>query len=298
MDKVNFLNRDNFPLYAEGVNIVQNAAFMAAMCALIGGDNYILSGCVENSEHTSVSDGYIVINGEILPFSGGTIKDKIKIVETKQSLHAFGVDYPESYIFKVAQFSETGDINWSDIERLRTNQNLYKQIKDITGDAAGTIKMWAGMIAKIPKDYMLCDGSELAINSYPELYDNLGVSFGGDGQSSFRIPDLKGRFVVGYDNNDIDYNNIGKTGGAKKKPISNDNMPVHSHIYSDDTNAMGSFILDGKSFPSKVEGINNQESSAKSGGSGTLYRTSEAGKGEEFDVRPPFFTLAYIIKVR
>lgn len=85
MDKVNILNKDNFPLYAEGVNIVQNAAFMAAMSSMISGNNYILSGCIENSERTSVSNGYIVINGEILPFAGGAIKDKIKILETKKT---------------------------------------------------------------------------------------------------------------------------------------------------------------------------------------------------------------------
>lgn len=295
MDKVNFLNRDNFPLYAEGVNIVQNAAFMAAMCALIGGDNYILSGCVENSEHTSISDGYIVINGEILPFSGGTIKEKIKIVETKQSLHAFGVDYPESYIFKVAQFSETGDINWSDIERLRTNQNLYKQIKDITGDPVGIVKEFAGFVNKIPKDYILCDGRDVSVAEYPELFETLGTMYGGDGVNFFKLPNAGGRVSVGYTGAG-DYAMQGNTGGAESVALSVDQLANHKHIMPWGENPSTAWNPQWGYAPPPY----NQEmrgSNSNDGDNSWAY-SSDVGEGKPHENRMPYIVFAKIIKVK
>lgn len=293
MNKVNFLAQKSFPVNTNTFDFLQKMIHLAGNMALLGGDNYILSGCIEDQSE-KISEGLIVINGELLPFVGGVKKEKIKIQETKESDHYAGVDYPEAYIHRKVIFADDGDILWDDLKQVLTNKDLEDKINALRGEAPGFVKMWSGLPERLGKEYLLCDGSIVSTAEYPDLAYYLGK----EREDRFQLPDLRSRFVVGFDNAEEDYNDIGKKGGAKQKNITEDQMPDHYHIYSDDTNAMGSFILDGKSFPSKVEGINNQESSAKSGGSGTLYRSTSAGKGEAFDVRPPYYVLAFVIRVK
>lgn len=293
MNNANFLAKENFPQSTYTFDFLQNMIKMAGSLALLGGDDFILSGCADDGKGV-ISEGLVVINGQLYPFAGGAKKAKIKIQEIGESDHYAGVDYPEAYIHRKVIFADDGDILWNDLKRVLTNQELENKINALRGESPGFVKMWSGLPERLGKEYLLCDGLTVNTAEYPDL----AYYFGKEREDRFQLPDLRSRFVVGFDNSDEDYSEIGKKGGAKQKSITEDQMPDHYHIYSDDTNAMGSFILDGKSFPSKVEGINNQESSAKSGGSGTLYRSTSAGKGEPFDVRPPYYVLAFVIRVK
>lgn len=292
MDKINFLAQDSFPVSTDTLNRLQEATSMVAALALLGGSNYILSGCQEKDG--KIDPGMIVFNGEILPFLGGAPLEFIEVQETKKTLEAFDEPYPEAYIDRVVVFADLGKYKWEDMKRIVTNQELDKKIAALRGESPGFIMMWSGRIDRIPENYMLANGDTVRTDSYPEL----AKAYGQEHLESFTLPNLSGRFIVGYDATDKDYKEIGIAGGANEKSIKEEQMPDHYHIYSDDTNAMGSFTLNGQSFPAKVEGINNQESSAKSGGSGTLYRTTSAGEGKPFDVRPAFYTLAYLVKVK
>lgn len=62
----------------------------------------------------------------------------------------------------------------------------------------GTIQAFA--YNSIPYGWMLCDGHSELIAEYPELYELIGFTYGGDGSTSFCVPDLRGRFIRGYDN--------------------------------------------------------------------------------------------------
>jgi microcystin-dependent protein len=50
---------------------------------------------------------------------------------------------------------------------------------------------------ELPRDFLPCDGRELAINSYIPLFSVIGATYGGDGVSQFALPDLRGRVVAG-----------------------------------------------------------------------------------------------------
>lgn len=292
MNKINFLAKNSFPVSTYTYDLMQQMTNLVATLTALGGQNYILSGC--DKAGNNVSEGIMVINGEILPFTGGVQKSKLTIKEVKLSDNFAGVDYPEAYTLRTVEFSDTGQYNWSDFTQILTNKELEKKISEIRSEAPGFVKPWSGLIERLPEEYKLCNGDIVTTSEFPDL----AYFYGKEREESFRLPDLRGRFLVGYDNTDEDYNAIGNKGGAKQKEITESQMPKHDHVYSDDTNAMGSFLLDEKSFPSKVEGINNQESSARSGGSGTLYRSSTAGKGELFDVRPSYYTLAFVVRVK
>lgn len=297
MNKVNITAKDDFPMDSEGMDFIQKMIHQAYKLAKLGGGDYILDGCTE--EAGIVSDGQVVINGELMDFRGGKKQEYIIIIEDKETIYDEDEtgelkDYPEAYITRYATLADDGKLKWDNMKRVVTNRELSEKIAALRGESPGFIMMWSGRIDRMPENYMLANGDTVRTDSYPEL----AKAYGQEHLESFTLPNLSGRFIVGYDATDKEYKEIGIAGGANEKSIKEEQMPDHFHIYSDDTNAMGSFTLDGQSFPAKVEGINNQESSAKSGGSGTLYRTTSAGKGKPFDVRPAFYTLAYLVKVK
>lgn len=284
MNKVNFLAKENFPQSTHTFDFLQKMIHLAGNMALLGGDNYILSGCVDDQDG-NVSEGLIVINGELLAFVGGAKKSKIKIQETKESDHFNGVDYPEAYIHRKVGFDDDGDILWDDLKQVLTNKALEERFSSIKGDAPGTVKMWAGQISKIPDDYMLCDGRPLEKSKYPELDRNLDSIYGVEGNNNFKLPDLRKRFIVGFDNADEEYKHQGGTGGSKDVTLTTDQIPSHSHDF------------DGVRTDS-----NNWRGTGEAIGSWTVYgnsmQTSTAGGGQSHENRPPYFVLAYIIKVK
>lgn len=62
-------------------------------------------------------------------------------------------------------------------------------------DYLATIKLFAGNFA--PKGWMYCWGQTLPINQYTALFSLLGTTYGGDGRTNFKLPDLRGRVPVG-----------------------------------------------------------------------------------------------------
>lgn len=295
MNRGNFTAKDAFPVSTQTYDFIQQMAQLAGKLAQLGGANYILSGCVIDGEQ--VSSGLIVINGEILPFEAGKLSDRITIQEIKETDNAFGVDYPEAYIHRVAKFSPVGEYVWGDFVQVLTNQELKKKIDDLKGDAPGTVKMWAGLVSQIPKDYLICDGNELSIDAYPDLYKVLGVRFGGDGQLSFNLPDLRGRFIVGFDSANKDYNEIAqsKASGSATVTLTEDNLATHKHImpWGENPNA------DWNPPWGYAEGyMETQRGSNGTDTDNAWAWSSPAGKNTPFDVRPPYMVLAYIIKVK
>lgn len=62
-------------------------------------------------------------------------------------------------------------------------------------DMIGVIKIFAGNFA--PQGWLFCDGSLLPISQYQALYSLLGLTYGGDGRTTFGLPDLRGRVPIG-----------------------------------------------------------------------------------------------------
>lgn len=309
MNSINFFSGDKFPMYRQALAKMQDMTNLVAGLAGMGGKNFILSGC-EVDNNGNVSDGVIVLNGEIIPLKGAKVDiatAKITIKETRQDVNAFNVVYPETYINREAQFSGNGEYSWSELEQVKTNVELAKAIKDITGDKPGTVKMWAGLVSQIPADYMLCDGSELSIDTYGTLYDVLGVSFGGNGQTTFNLPDLRGRFVVGYDTSNPDYNAINKDkiGGAKEVELEKKHLPAHDHRDAGDGvfNKLSARAadVDATNTPGTIDDKTPDAEYRVGGMTPGQWSQSEiksVGENKPHENRPPYMVLAYIIKVK
>jgi len=69
----------------------------------------------------------------------------------------------------------------------------------VTGIPLGVMEIWPGLLTAIPDQYMLCDGTELNRDEFPELFEALQYSWGGSG-STFRLPDMRGLIPKGVDN--------------------------------------------------------------------------------------------------
>jgi microcystin-dependent protein len=94
----------------------------------------------------------------------------------------------------------------------------------------GEIRMFAGNFA--PAGWMFCEGQLLPISENETLFQLIGTTYGGDGQSTFALPDLRGRIPIHQGNGFI----LAETGGAEEITLTANQIPAHSHPFLASTN--------------------------------------------------------------
>lgn len=77
-----------------------------------------------------------------------------------------------------------------------------------------------------PKGWAVCDGQLLPINQNQALFALLGTTFGGNGQTNFALPDLRGRLPMHVGNG----HTLGMVGGASAHTLSIAELPTHTHL--------------------------------------------------------------------
>ena len=87
----------------------------------------------------------------------------------------------------------------------------------------GEIRMFAGNFP--PAGWMFCEGQLLPISENETLFQLIGTTYGGDGESTFALPDLRGRIPIHQGNNFI----LAETGGAEEITLTVQQIPAHSH---------------------------------------------------------------------
>jgi microcystin-dependent protein len=90
----------------------------------------------------------------------------------------------------------------------------------------GEIRMMACNFA--PSGWMLCDGQLLAISEFDTLFNLIGTTYGGDGQTTFALPDLRSRAPV-HTGGSFGYVQ-GQSGGVENVTLTVAQMPAHSHV--------------------------------------------------------------------
>jgi microcystin-dependent protein len=151
----------------------------------------------------------------------------------------------------------------------------------------GEIRVFGGNFA--PEGWALCDGRTLAISTNEVLYSLLGTTYGGDGQSTFALPDLRGRVPIhtgpGY--------SLGQIGGTETVALTSQNLPPHSHT------ANASAANATSSDPTGRFWANNTDfkcySSATPNTSFAPAAIGAAGGSQPHDNMMPFLALSYII---
>lgn len=295
MNKQNFESENSFPLSTKALTFMQDMVIASAQLAHIGGDNYILSGC--ETSGNNVAPGIIVINGEVMPFEGGAKVRTITIIETPESIIANGLPFDNIRVTRKAKFATGTGANyypWANFKPLKTNKQLEElkatvkyvddEIRKIQAVPTGVIVMWGGREADIPTGWCLCDGRTIS-----------------DGT---RVPDLRGRFIVGYNSTrGSGYSSIGagtKKADQYKITLTKKEMPSHNHGIG---NKDGSVNAGAPGLARKSDGktSNTSDHCDSSPNEPDILTPPSAipyeGDGLPFDIRPPYYVLAFIIKV-
>ncbi len=87
----------------------------------------------------------------------------------------------------------------------------------------GEIRMFAGNFA--PSGWLFCNGQLLPISAYDTLFTLIGTTYGGDGQSTFALPNLQGRLPMHAGNGRV----LSETGGSETVTLTPNQMPNHTH---------------------------------------------------------------------
>lgn len=132
-----------------------------------------------------------------------------------------------------------GALSIGDIVKVKAPLNNFSDIYiegaqnsggGVTGDTlpVGSIMPYPKAIA--PENWLVCDGSAVSRTDYSELFSAIGTTFGvGDGSTTFNLPNIKGKTIVGLDSSDTDFNEIGKTLGEKTHTLTVAEMASHNH---------------------------------------------------------------------
>jgi microcystin-dependent protein len=168
----------------------------------------------------------------------------------------------------------------------------------------GEIKLFGFNFA--PRGYATCSGQLLSIAQNTALFSLLGTTYGGDGQTTFALPNLNGRVAVGMGQSPGTSNyTIGQVGGVENYTLTSNQMPAHNHSAvgitvnqavgssNDDAGAANNFISNSTSgmgdFFGTV-GSTDVMGAAKVGGT-----TAMAGGNQPFSVLQPYLAINYSI---
>lgn len=295
-------NKD-FPADCEMLDYAQTNLHVVSILGNLAGDKAVLWGCTPTGGGTQRAEGYVFLRtkdhpeGEVLYWEGGTTTGGMYLRQETIPVTADGYDYPQAYVARsLAPGVGSENYRWEEFSEAQSLPELRKQIEalkkalaEVKRTPLGMVETWAG--TAVPDGYALCEGQQLKQSEYPELYAAIGSAFNNGTDCNgrklsttagyFRLPDLRGRFVVGYNPNDGDYNEFGAAGGEKTHTLSVDEMPEHDH---------GLFLKhSGRRF------TGGGSANALDEGKG---RTDAAGGGRPHENRPPYYALAYIMRTK
>jgi hypothetical protein len=212
MNRYDFTQPGGFPFDQGVMAFIQDCITTASKSATLAGPLAILSGCEVAGD--SAGAGFVVINGEVLPFSAGLIEATVIIVETGTVI-AYEDGTPRTTKFeRVARFGSAGGIGeyaWADFKR-NTTEGILARIERLEGlsrpfMAAGGMVWWKGAIADIP-------------TGWREV-----VAWRGKLPMPAKAP-VENVRPAGFD--------IGNEGGAETHLLTIDEIPAHTHALDEE----------------------------------------------------------------
>jgi microcystin-dependent protein len=166
------------------------------------------------------------------------------------------------------------------------------------------ITVFAGNFA--PRSWMFCQGQLLAIAQYDALYALIGTTYGGDGQTTFGLPDLRSRVAVHQGQGPgLSMYTMGEMSGTENVTLLSAQLPSHNHNYTSTTGnppastANGSISDPTNAVPASPAGSSNYNSTADGGvslGTSNLTTiTGVSGGSAPVPIISPRLALNYII---
>ena len=156
----------------------------------------------------------------------------------------------------------------------------------------GEIRIFAGNFA--PRSWAFCDGQLLAVSQNDALFSLLGTIYGGDGRTTFGLPDLRGRVPVHQGQGPgLESYRIGAKGGRETVTLNVNDLPAHTHLPVGQSSAGSSPIPEGKVWAASpdVSPFSDQPPGA------TMHpeAVGDTGGGQSHHNIPPFLGVYFII---
>lgn len=148
-----------------------------------------------------------------------------------------------------------------------------------------------------PQGWLPCNGQLLNINQNAALFSLLGTTYGGNGTTTFAIPDLRGRVAIGMGQGTGQPNYAyGQTGGTANVTLTTANMPAHTHnfalnAYSD----LGNTGDPAGASPANTGSLDTEYRTSGTSVAMANQSTGAAGSNQSFGIMPPYLALNYCI---
>lgn len=171
----------------------------------------------------------------------------------------------------------------------------------------GEVKLLAFNFA--PKSYQTCAGQVLSIASNTALFSLLGTTYGGNGTTTFQLPDLQGRMPIGQGTGaGLPSHTMGEVSGTTSVTLMTANMPAHVHTLNNARVALkaNSTIADSSSAADSYPGTNTTNVWAESATPGAFMAADEAvvsgttdvtGSNQPIGIMNPYLVMNYSIAI-
>ncbi len=158
----------------------------------------------------------------------------------------------------------------------------------------GEIKMFGGNFA--PRGWAFCHGQLLGINQNTALFSLLGTMYGGDGRTTFGLPDLRGRVPVGFGRGPGLSNYVqGREGGTETTTLSANNLPAHTHALNLATAAEGDSNDPAGRLLAQTDARSYSDQGPAVAGGGTMAVT---GGSQPANNMQPYLSMNFIIALQ
>ncbi len=159
----------------------------------------------------------------------------------------------------------------------------------------GTILPWP--IPYEPMGWMFCNGQTLRIQENTALYSLIGTTYGGDGASTFCLPNLQGRIPLGAGQGPNTAYTMGQSGGVETVTLTAGQMPAHTHSIAASSDAASIDAPGPNVYPAQAAYSREPVESYASTSNTTLPPTGANGGNQPHENRQPYLVLNYIICV-
>ncbi len=163
----------------------------------------------------------------------------------------------------------------------------------------GEIRIFAGTFS--PEGWAYCNGQLLSITDFPELYSLISNNYGGDGRTSFALPDYRGRIIAGQGlGPGLTSRTLGQMFGSETVTLTEAEIPSHNHPFTATTNTANQLSPEGAILADPGTGAVMYEAEASADQlkplSGDSVKT--AGAGLPHSNMMPFSAVSYIIALK
>lgn len=156
-----------------------------------------------------------------------------------------------------------------------------------------------------PRGWAFCEGQLLPISQYSALFSLLGTTYGGDGRTTFALPDLRGRSIISPGNGPgLSPFSVGQKGGAEQVTLTLNNLPSHNHVIPA-TNGTATFGGNaeaggaaGNFFSNTATNTDGADHNVEGAVTIPQHNTQNNGGNQGFQIRDPYVAIYAIIALQ